>query len=254
MNIVVTPELLELFRRHRLATKTYRGERWSVGDRVFVNPEARIEPYAHIFRGVVVPKALGAFSYSHSGLDQAISIGRYCSLAANVELMGAAHPWEWASSSPFSYDPHPIPGFLAYMRDVQAEPIMLHPIPHEEKRVDVAHDVWIGAGALFSRGVTIGTGAVVGARSVVTRDVPPYAIVAGAPARIVRYRFPEALIDRLLRSGWWRFAPDMLHRLDVREPERFLDRFEEAVAGGATPLDLTPLTGAQIIAAGGPVP
>ncbi len=70
------------------------------------------------------------------------------------------------------------------------------------------HDIWIGSKSFIRRGVIIGTGAVIGACSVVTKPVPPYAIIVGNPAKIVKYRFPPYVIDALLESEWWNFEPD----------------------------------------------
>ena len=88
--------------------------------------------------------------------------------------------------------------------------------------------MWIGAGAFIKRGVTVGHGAVVAAHAVVTKDVPPYAIVVGLPAKVVKYRFATAVIDRLLRFQWWRYnlAP---HKgsLDFYDIPKALDQLEE---------------------------
>jgi hypothetical protein len=86
----------------------------------------------------------------------------------------------------------------------------------------------------------------VGARSLVTRDVPPYAVVAGSPARVIRHRFPEAIVERLLRVEWWRHGPDVLQALDPRRIEAFLDRAEQCEAPVMT---LQPLTFEDIAAA-----
>jgi len=249
MLVTVTPALMDLLRGHRLASATGQGERWSVGDRIDIHRDAVIEPYAHIFRGMVIPRALGAFSYSFSPCDVALSVGRYCSISWSVEMMGSAHPDGWASTSPFSYNPRPIGGFQSYLRDVGGS-YVVHAFDQGPQAVTIGHDVWIGASVMLKRGITIGDGAMIGARSLVTRDVPPYAVMAGSPARLLRYRFPDAVIERFQRAAWWRFGPDMVQACDVRDPERFLDRFEALLATGPTPLDLTPLTGAQMIAAG----
>jgi hypothetical protein len=75
--------------------------------------------------------------------------------------------------------------------------------------------------------VTIGDGAVIGARALVLNDVPPYAIVVGQPGRILRYRFPEPLIERFLEARWWRYEPKVISTLPAKQPERFLDAFAE---------------------------
>lgn len=86
-----------------------------------------------------------------------------------------------------------------------------------ENTVHIGHDVWIGAHALFPSEVNVGTGAIVGSGAVVTKDVPPYAIVGGNPARLIRYRFSQKQIADLLESRWWEFdLPEaMAQGLDI---------------------------------------
>jgi virginiamycin A acetyltransferase len=78
----------------------------------------------------------------------------------------------------------------------------------EYKRITIGNDVWIGARAVILDGITIGDGAIVGACAVVTKDVPPYAVVAGVPARVIRYRFSEKKIRTLLELQWWEWSPE----------------------------------------------
>jgi hypothetical protein len=93
--------------------------------------------------------------------------------------------------------------------------------------VEIGHDVWIGDGAFISRGVKIGTGAVIAARAVVTKDVAPYSIVAGIPARHIRYRFPKEVCQRLLSSAW--FLKDLTGlKLDYGDVPQCLDQIEAA--------------------------
>ncbi len=99
--------------------------------------------------------------------------------------------------------------------------------------------------------MTIGDGAVIGGGSVVTRDVPPYAIVGGAPAKIIRHRFAQDLVERFAAAEWWRFGPEVVHRLPVENPESFLDELERLVrTGRPQPLDATPFTAAEALALG----
>jgi tetrahydrodipicolinate N-succinyltransferase len=86
----------------------------------------------------------------------------------------------------------------------------------------VMNDVWIGDGAIILHGVTIGTGAVIGGNSLVGNDIPPYAIVGGIPARIIRYRFPEVVIEMLLASEWWEAEPEYLRRSPAGNVLKFL--------------------------------
>jgi chloramphenicol O-acetyltransferase type B len=117
-------------------------------------------------------------------------MGAYCSVARGAKvLLGGEHHSDWVTTFPFNV-----------LWD-SARHISDH--PSSKGDVVIGNDVWICTEALITSGVTIHDGAVVGARAVVTKDVPPYAIVAGNPARIVRFRFPEHVVNRLLEIRWW---------------------------------------------------
>jgi acetyltransferase-like isoleucine patch superfamily enzyme len=121
-----------------------------------------------------------------------LTIGNYCSIAEGVEIfLGGNHRMDWVTTYPF-------PVFRKWRGD---GPIQGHPATRGN--VDIGNDVWLGAGCVILSGVRVGDGAVVGCRAVVGRDVPPYAIVAGNPAKVVRMRFDPATIDALLRIAWW---------------------------------------------------
>jgi virginiamycin A acetyltransferase len=122
-----------------------------------------------------------------------LAIGRYGSIADGVEiLLGGNHRLDWATTYPFPALPRLWP---------EAAGITGHDTTRGD--VVIGHDVWLGSQCMVMSGVTIGHGAMVAARAVVTRDVPPYAIVAGNPARVVRLRFDEARIAALLETAWW---------------------------------------------------
>jgi acetyltransferase-like isoleucine patch superfamily enzyme len=170
----------------------------------------------------------GAFSYSLSNLTQDTELGRYCSVAPGTEITGAEHPLDYISTHPFTCAQQ----FTdLYMRDYGEAP---DPGPFEIDRgpVRVGNDVWIAQRVLIRRGVTIGDGAVIAAGSVVVKDVPPFAVVGGVPARVLRYRFPDALIERIQRVAWWQYHVADFAGLDVTNPERFVDGVEERVAAG----------------------
>jgi acetyltransferase-like isoleucine patch superfamily enzyme len=131
-----------------------------------------------------------------------LSIGRFCSIADGVEiLLGGNHRTDWVSTYPF-------PEFARLWPEARGH------TGHNQSRGDVriGHDVWLGSQSMVLSGVTIGSGAVVAARSVVTRDVPSYAIVAGNPARTIRLRFDPRSVERLLALAWWNWPKDRIGR------------------------------------------
>jgi acetyltransferase-like isoleucine patch superfamily enzyme len=143
--------------------------------------------------------------HSFCGYDCDISfadIGSFTSIANDVVIGGGRHPMEWVGMSPVFYEGRD--SVRAKFATHQRKPPL---------RVTIGHDVWIGRSAIVLPGVEIGTGAVIGAGAVVTKSVPPYAIVAGNPARLIRYRFNELVVQRLLDSQWWSYNESDLHRL-----------------------------------------
>jgi len=100
-------------------------------------------------------------------------------------------------------------------------------------QVKVGNDVWIGQGVFLKSGVSVGDGAIIGAHSVVTRDVEPFAVVAGVPARNIRTRFHDVLVERIISSQWWNYNIMELPDLNFSRPEVALDTIEGAIADGS---------------------
>jgi virginiamycin A acetyltransferase len=160
---------------------------------------------------------LGAHSYSQS-VFLADRIGRYCSIAENVRVMGQSHPTDWVTSSPLAYKARrrrrfgiATPPLAAF--DESAQP------------VTIGHDVWIGQDVLLRGGIVIGTGAVIAAVAVVTRDVAPYTIVGGNPARVIRDRLAPDVSAALLALEWWRYDFNGFAGLDFADPASFIAGF-----------------------------
>jgi len=181
--------------------------------------QSRLGRHAVLFRNAALCNSqLGAFSYvqANTTINNA-DVGPYCAIAADVTVGLAAHPTSLVSMSPVFYDnKQPLPKFFV------KTPLFTEAMP----RTVISADVWIGQGALVKAGVTIGVGAVVGAGAVVTKDVAPYAIVAGNPCREIRRRFAPDLCERLIDSRWWELDEGALISLSAHfpDPERFCDQ------------------------------
>jgi acetyltransferase-like isoleucine patch superfamily enzyme len=148
-------------------TKDLLGDRYAIGDHTYGKPR-------------VVSLEEGT----------SLRIGKYCSISTHVIIfLGSEHRTDWVSTYPFPY-------LWEEARSIKGH-------PYSKGDVVIGNDVYIGYNVTILSGVTIGDGAVVGACSVLTADVPPYAIVAGNPARLIRYRFEEETMKKLLKIRWW---------------------------------------------------
>lgn len=132
-----------------------------------------------------------------------LTIGDFSSFGPFVEIyMGGEHPTDWTSTYPFSALKTEFPAAQS------SKPEYLR--KNSKGAVTIGNDVWIAGNVKILSGVTIGDGAVIGASSVVTRDIPPYAVAAGNPARVIRYRFDEDTIAALLRIQWWHWPVEKI--------------------------------------------
>lgn len=177
---------------------------------------------------------MGAFSYAVSGFYFNVEIGRYVSIGEGVQIGRGNHPTSFLSTSPAFYLREPLfnvgndfPDADKYHSFSPRLPEGVHPNYLQTTRL--GNDVWIGHGAFIRPGVTIGDGAVVAGQAVVVKDVPPFAVVAGNPAVVKKYRFPSDIIEKLLELAWWRYAPWQFGDLDISDPVRSWERIRDAV-------------------------
>lgn len=179
-------------------------------------------------RTTVIESVFGDYSYAVNDCEIVYcDIGKFVSIGALAGLNPANHPMERAAQAHFTYRS------WQYFEDLADETQEFD--KRRAQRVVIGHDVWIGRAAIVLPGRSIGNGAIVGAGAIVTKDVAPYTIVAGNPAKVIRRRFPEAIAERLDRLAWWHWSHRDLRRAvpDFRalSVEAFLDRWEGAVEG-----------------------
>ena len=127
-----------------------------------------------------------------------LKIGRYCSVAKHVDIGLPQHPTNWLSIHPRQY----FDNYGNWSRHTGTN-VSVKEFSGESGMTEIGNDVWIGDHVVIMSGVHIGDGAIVAAGAVVTKDVPPYAIVGGVPARVIRYRFSEDEVSKLLKMQWW---------------------------------------------------
>ncbi len=182
--------------------------------KVFVESPARLEG------DLAMNGIIGAYSYTRKGgrLGGISAVGRYCSIGPGVRIADGEHPIEWMSTHPFQRGE-------AFWFEQHSAPSSSPDFPVTDKAT-IGHDVWIGANAIILKGVKISTGAVIAAGSVVTKNVPPYAVVAGVPATIKKYRFSPSTIEWLLTFGWWKYTASSLRGIPFTDIQKSVDELE----------------------------
>jgi acetyltransferase-like isoleucine patch superfamily enzyme len=180
---------------------------------LFLDRNARIGPEVTIGRYC----SLGETSLIARG-----TFGSFCAMGARIAVNPFNHPTDWLSIHEFQFRSDSY-GWVPEYRDV----VRLSRTADMFSPVKFGNDIWIGNNANVLGGVVVSDGAVIGAGAVVTKNVPPYAIVAGVPATVKRFRFPDKVIERLLRAKWWDLELSDLSGLPFRDIERCLDAIEK---------------------------
>lgn len=204
--------------------------------KVRISPECRFESPCRITGAVNLKTHIevGAFTTfdgdACDGRIRNVKIGRYCSVAKHVDIGLSQHPVNWLSIHPRQY----FPDYANWSR-VTGTNVSVRPFSGESSLTEIGNDVWIGDHVVVMGGVQIGDGAIIAAGSIVTRDVPPYAIVGGVPARVIRYRFDEETVRKLLGLQWWKYDIADFDDVDWSDVKKALEVVRKKISAGIRP-------------------
>ncbi|PVY79637.1 hypothetical protein C7414_105320 [Cupriavidus alkaliphilus] len=204
--------------------------------------DIEFEPYVWLGTGWYELGKIGSFSYigENASILSRPEIGRFCSIARNIIIGEAEHPMDFLSTSPVMYSKRYWKD-MDYVADYydacavgikEAAKAFEGRYPIANQSVAIGNDVWIGEGVFIRRGVKIGDGAIIGSRSIVNKDVEPYSVVAGAPARRIRMRFSDSVIEKLLSLKWWNYDIRGFGEIPFHDIERAIDKLFKAVGDG----------------------
>lgn len=178
----------------------------SIGDNVMLSNNAifnqvQTEDHVSVFNNSIITfSKIGRYSYiAQDSKINLANIGRFCSIGFEVHIGTGKHPTDLMSTSPVFYSTNKL---------FNGVPINNKQLYSEYETCNIGNDVWIGARVVILDGVCIGDGAIIGANSLVTKDVEPYSIVGGVPAKHIKYRFSEDKIKDLQEKKWWNWTDD----------------------------------------------
>ncbi|WP_346837884.1 CatB-related O-acetyltransferase [Microbulbifer sp. SAOS-129_SWC] len=205
--IPVSNELLAYFNQNRVyftpfGTCKMQG-RFRPNEQLAFPADGVIEPYCNYINGSIL-FSMGSFSFSRSPLPLDTKVGRYCSIGARVSVLGIDHPITRFTTSSITYDKQAITSLKFFEDNPDLSNFQVRNTePKNQLGVTIGNDVWIGEDVSIARGVTIGNGAILAAKALITKDVPPYSIVGGVPAKVIRYRFSNEIVEQLCQLQWW---------------------------------------------------
>ena len=179
-----------------------------------VSKKARVYSSSKIYRSKIQ-------DYTYVGNKTAIvcaTIGKFCSIANECHIGMGTHTLRKLSTSPIFTEKYNGTGYTWTNKSTE----------NPYKPIEIGNDVWIGFRVVILGGVKIGDGAVIGAGAVVTKDVPPYAVVGGVPAKIIKYRFSDSDITKLLEISWWNLSDNNLkHNLSIFQNDFSIDNIQK---------------------------
>jgi acetyltransferase-like isoleucine patch superfamily enzyme len=187
-------------------------------DPEFLVIDSDLEGYNYLFgKGRLAKSSLGLFTYVQHGSNISYStIGRFCSIGPNVIVAHGEHPKDLLSTHPLFYE-------HSYIAEIPS--LVSGASFNTHKAVHIGSDVWIGANCYIKDGVAIGDGAIIGAGAVVTKNLPPYSVAVGVPARVIRQRFDDEIVQALLEIKWWNWKMEFV----FENKELFQGKFDQKV-------------------------
>lgn len=187
-----------------------------IGERAKIEGSLSVEGPVFLHDCVIVgPVTIGYQTYvgDFTHVAQNTSIGRYCSIGNLCTIGATHHPADWLSTHPFQF-----------LGMIGSE---VKTLPWRWANTRIGNDVWMGANVVVRGGVCVGDGAILGSGAIVTKDVPPYAVMVGNPARVLRMRFPQRIVYDLCALKWWELLPSLIQDLPFDRIEECLARLRE---------------------------
>ena len=207
--------------------------RLKAGEIIRIPSGGFMEEYSTVHQGDSICQ-MGSFSYSNAIIPRLdIQMGRYCSVALGLNFIAAKHPLDTISTSPFIYEPKFFKDAALKWIDKDYTYTLRDQLVPPPPPTIFENDVYVCTNALLKPGIRLHTGCVVAQNAIVTKDVPPYAIVGGSPARVLKYRFDEPTIKRLLELKWWEYHFADFDGINAKQDiNHYLDQLEERIQKG----------------------